>query len=471
MTDSEPQAQNFFGPDGPIARRLPDFEARPQQIELAAAVDEALTNRRHLVAEAGTGTGKSFAYLVPAAVHAEKRQGEGPIIISTRTIALQEQLEHKDLPFLHAVLPMEWSSVTAIGRNNYLCLRRMHLAMREQGMFEGPERQEHLQRIVDWSTRAVDGTRQELETPPLPEVWEEVQAEHGNCLHRACKHYDRCYWQRSRRRMQTAQVLIVNHSLYFADLALRIAGASFLPPHRVVIFDEAHHLERTATESLGLRLSHSTVLWHLRRLHKRRSDRSLLAQNGSPAARVFWEEARQISEAFFDELDSRLRNNDDDRGGLALHDEQIDEPLSHILGQLAQEVATAAGRTDEVELRMELQARAKGLDSLCATVRALCRPTEIETPLVRWLEPGRRGPQLCAAPLDVSSALREHLFENGPTSVLLSATVGTGDDPEFTWFRRKLGLDDARTSKSRCPIRAARATRSASRWPTARCDT
>ena len=203
---------------------------------------KALRERRHLIAEAGTGTGKSFAYLLPAALYADSHQGEGPVVISTRTIALQEQLEHKDLPFLHAVLPFEWSSVTAIGRNNYLCLRRMHQAEREQNLFEDPERHAHLRRIVDWSMSTKEGTRQELDFPPRPEVWEAVQAEHGNCLQRACKHFNQCHWQRARRRMQTAQVLVVNHALYFADLALRIAGASYLPAHRAVIFDEAHHL-------------------------------------------------------------------------------------------------------------------------------------------------------------------------------------------------------------------------------------
>ena len=232
----------LLGPGGPIARRLPYFEVRAQQLEFSEAVTKALRERRHLIAEAGTGTGKSFAYLLPAALYADSHQGEGPVVISTRTIALQEQLEHKDLPFLHAVLPFEWSSVTAIGRNNYLCLRRMHQAEREQNLFEDPERHAHLRRIVDWSMSTKEGTRQELDFPPRPEVWEAVQAEHGNCLQRACKHFNQCHWQRARRRMQTAQVLVVNHALYFADLALRIAGASYLPAHRAVIFDEAHHL-------------------------------------------------------------------------------------------------------------------------------------------------------------------------------------------------------------------------------------
>ena len=451
MTD-ERSVQALLGPQGPIARRLVDFEVRPQQVELAAAVERALRDRRHLIAEAGTGTGKSFAYLLPAAVHADTHQGEGPVIVSTRTIALQEQLEHKDLPFLHAVLPFEWSSVTAIGRNNYVCLRRMQLAEREQHLLEDPERGDQLRKIVDWSLTTNEGTKQDLPFPPLPEVWEEVQAEHGNCLQRACKHYDRCHWQRARRRMQTAQVLVVNHALYFADLALRMAGASYLPAHRVVIFDEAHHLERVATESLGLRVGRTTIGWHLRRIHGRRSERSLLARHGNAVARQLWEEAHQHNEAFFADLDDRLRASGKS-DGLPLHDDALDEPLTPVLRALSTELANAAIRTEQVDARMELQSRANGLDSLCAVLRSLCVPNPAApTAMVRWLEPGRHGPQLCGAPLDVSQTLRQHLFGGGATAILTSATLGTGDDATFGWLRRQLGLDQTDTLRVGSPF-------------------
>lgn len=493
MSDAPLEVRDLLGSGGPIARRLPDFEVRPQQLDLAVAVASAFERGRHLIAEAGTGTGKSFAYLLPAALHADRHQGDGPVVISTRTIALQEQLEKKDLPFLHAVLPFEWSSVTAIGRNNYLCLRRMHQAERNQELFEDPERHDQLRRIVDWSLSASDGTRQELPFPPRPEVWEEVQAEHGNCLQRACKHYDACYWQRARRRMQTAQVLVVNHALYFADLALRIAGASYLPAHRVVVFDEAHHLEQTATQSLGLRIARTTVGWHLQRIHRRRGDRTLLARHGSGAAKLLWEEAHQLAESFFDGLQERLHAGRGD--GVALHDEPVEDGLSPILRALSGELAAAAIRTDKVDTQMELQARANGLDALCATMRALCVPNpNAETPLVRWLEPSRRGAVLCGAPLDVSATLRRHLFGGGVTAVLTSATLATsaqvagaqapaggdrdigvevvdgdgrreaspaapGDAPEFRWLREQLGIDDAETLQVGSPFDYDRAVR------------
>lgn len=450
--DAEPGVRTLLGPEGPIARRLPEFEPRPQQVELATAIERALQQRRHLIAEAGTGVGKSFAYLLPAVVHADQHQGEGPIVVSTRTIALQEQLEQKDLPFLHAVLPFEWSSVTALGRNNYLCLRRLHLAEREQHLFEDPGRHDQLRRIVDWSLTTREGTRQDLAFAPDAEVWEEVQAEHGNCLQRACKHYDHCHWQRAKRRMQTAQVLVVNHALYFADLALRIAGASYLPPHRVVVFDEAHHLERVATESLGLRVGPGTIGWHLRRLHARRSERSLLSRHGTPVARLLWEEARQHNEGFFASIDERLRRSGA-REGTTLRDESLEEPLTPVLRALSTELARAAVGIEQVDARMELQARANGLDALCAMLRALCvHNPAAATPLVRWIEPGRHGAALCGAPLDVSATLRQHLWSGGATAILTSATLATGADDDFRWLRGRLGLDDADTARLGSPF-------------------
>ena len=229
------RSAEYLGPGGIVAARLQDYEERPEQLHLAEAVERALAERRHLVAEAGTGIGKSFAYLLPAVLHADTHQGQGPIVISTRTIALQEQLVQKDLPFLRAAMPLEWSTVTAVGRNNYLCMRRMHLAHREQGLFDDPERRGHLQRVVDWSVTTREGTRMDLPTPAPPEVWEAVQAEHGNCLNRACPHYDPCHYQRSRAGACTSadKSSIVNHSLYIADVALRMAGVrTTCPPHR-----------------------------------------------------------------------------------------------------------------------------------------------------------------------------------------------------------------------------------------------
>src|SRR5262249_3213968 len=325
-------------------------------------------------------------------------------------------------------------------RNNYVCLRRMHLAEREQRLLADPARKEQLAAIVDWSLKTREGTRMDLPFPPLPDVWEEVQAEQGNCLQKACKWYEPCHWQRARRRMHGAQVLVVNHALYFADLALRLLGATFLPAHSVVVFDEAHHLERVATESLGLRLSATKVAWHLRRLHGRRSDHSLPARQGTRQARLLHDELRARNDAFFADLEQRLGRGSD---GVSLGDEVLAEPLSKPLDLLAAELSACSARATEVDVRMELQARPDGPARPAAGVRRRCAPPTTSVPYVRWLERARAGAVLCGAPLDVSRTLREELFSSGLVAVLTSATLGPGDDADFGWFRRQLGLDGA----------------------------
>lgn len=440
---------DLLGPDGAVARRLEEFEERAEQVQLSEAVERCLGERQHLLAEAGTGIGKSFAYLLPAVLHASENRGAGPVVISTRTIALQQQLELKDIPFLQAVLPIEWSAVTVVGRNNYLCLRRMDLARRERGiLFPDPSRAEQLQGIVEWSLTTSEGTRMSLPKQVDYEVWDEVKAEHGNCLHKACPHYDPCHYQRSRRRLGSADILIVNHSLYMADVALRMAGANYLPPHQVVIFDEAHHLERVATESLGLRISQRSVEWQLRRLHPKNARRSLLVRFGSAQAKTLVGQVRMIAEDFFDDLQFRLEQRHQDT--LALGDTTLDMEFAGLLEELGDEIARCCVQIDDLSMRTEMLARASGITALAITLRNLCGPAHHN--IVRWIERGRKRPELRSAPLDVSEALRSFVFSGERTAVLMSATMDSGS-PDFSWMRRRLGIDKAETLRLGSPFR------------------
>jgi len=441
-------ARELLGRDGQVGRRLQHYEERPQQIELANAIESALSGHRHLVAEAGTGIGKSFAYLIPAVLHALQHRAAGPVVISTRTIALQQQLEHKDVPFLQAVLPLEFAAVTALGRNNYLCLRRLGLARREQGaLFRDAALAEDLDLVTRWSLATREGTRQDLPRPVDPQVWDEVQAERGNCLHKACPHYEPCHYQRGRRRMGAAQVLIVNHALYMADVALRMAGARYLPPHRVAVFDEAHHLERAATDHLGLRLTPGTVRWHLRRLHARHSANGLLARHGTDRARLLARAVEDAADAFFGQLEASLLRTHEPRLGLG--EAPLDDILTEPLSALARELAGCAAAIEDVSLRTEMLARANGFDGLAATAAAVCRGG---SGMVRWIERTRAGAELHCAPLEVASALRQHVFGSLSSAVLVSATLGPGDDSTFAWLRQRLGLDDADTLRVGSPF-------------------
>ncbi len=441
---------SLLGRDGRVAQRLQDYEERPQQLAMARAIEGALAAGEHLVAEAGTGVGKSFAYLVPAILHALRNRGAGPVVVSTRTIALQQQLEQKDAPFLQAVLPLEFTAVTALGRSNYVCLRRLDLARREQrALFQDAALGEDLDLIAQWSLTTRDGTRQELPRPVQQAVWDEVQAERGNCLNKACPHYERCPYQRGRRRMASAQVLIVNHALYMADIALRMAGARYLPAHRVAIFDEAHHLERVASEHLGLRLSPSNVRWHLRRLHPRHTERSLLTRYGSDRARFQVRQVEESADAFFGSLEARLADRRE--GQVPLDQEPLQDQLSDPLLSLTQELGACAAAIEDVSTRTEMLARAQGLDGLRAAASALCRGGDPST--VRWIERARAGPELHCAPLEVAPVLRQHLFGALGSAILVSATLGPGDDGEFAWLRHRLGIESARTLRVGSPFR------------------
>jgi ATP-dependent DNA helicase DinG len=274
---------DILGPGGRVAARLPNYEARDPQLRMAQAVWEALRQGHHLVAEAGTGVGKSFAYLVPAvlAVTADQEAGEHPppgpdvsrrespkdkapadgkrlrrVVVSTHTISLQEQLMRKDLPLLNSVIPREFTAILGKGRGNYISLRRLRTAVgRASSLLAYDEQLEQLGSIDAWSRDTADGSLSDLPFRPQPAVWDEVASDSGNCLGRECPHYGDCYYFRARRRMQNAQILVVNHALLCSDLALRRVGASLLPDYDALILDEAHTLEDVAGDHFGLRVT------------------------------------------------------------------------------------------------------------------------------------------------------------------------------------------------------------------------
>src|SRR4051812_20941065 len=256
--------ESILGPGGAIARRLGDrYEHRPEQLEMAAAVEDAFANSHHLLVEAGTGVGKSFAYLIPAidwAIRNKKR-----VVISTHTISLQEQLIDKDIPLIQSVYPDEFTAVLVKGRGNYLCQRRLGQTRARQGMMFDDQRQlESLWAIEEWAQETNDGSLADLPQLPLPEVWDKVAAEHGNCLGKRCQFYEHCFWQAAKRRMQSGNILVTNHALFFSDLALRVAGVNYLPKYDVVILDEAHTVEAVAGDHFGLKFSESGLRYQLR---------------------------------------------------------------------------------------------------------------------------------------------------------------------------------------------------------------
>jgi len=445
--------QNFLSDAGPVARRLDRFELRPQQVEMAAAVERAFTEGRHLVVEAGTGVGKSFAYLIPAIqqVVAHKKK----VLISTHTISLQEQLINKDIPFLRAVCGEEFSAVLCKGRSNYFCMRRAEQASRKAyNLFTDRKLVDDLHMIEDWAQDTKDGSLSDLPRQPAWQVWDKVCAEHGNCLGRRCRYYEPCFYQASRRRITNGQVLVCNHAMFFADLALRRLGASILPDYHFVVLDEAHTIEAVASDHFGISISEAAVRHLLTSLFVERTQRGFLAtldKLDALAAMQAVGAAGKACDGMFEDLDrwrrdrgpknGRIKEKNIVENQLAAGMEDLAKALRGLQGQLNALAAdrqlppveddSAAGQHDpelyELEKdRFELNSYLQRCNTLAVSAKALC---DQELPdSVYWLEsPGHSTRRLkwTCSPVNVAPHLKANLFDGKATVVLTSATLAT----------------------------------------------
>jgi len=463
ISDSDPAETSvgLFAPDGALAgafvARSGDahaFEARPQQLDMARAVDRALSSGRHALIEAGTGVGKSFAYLVPALRWA--MENDARVAVATSTIALQEQLVRRDLPLLASALPFDVRYALVKGRGNYLCLRRLDRALEVGAKLFADEASDQLLAIRNWAGTTTDGSRQDLPFQPLASVWQGVQAERGNCLGRACRHYERCPYQRSRRGAHDAQLLVLNHHVLMADLALRRRGSGFLPELDAVIIDEAHDLEDTAAEHLGVRVSARGVQTQLGRLWSAGRRKGLLAGHPDSRLRLAVEGARNAARVFFGETQALLGTGGV-RAAMLPTGAHLPDALSPRLAELASMLLKAA-RSADAETALEIGARARGIRELAEGLAAVARD-ELDDQ-VRWGEVGARGQiALHSAPVEVGPLLSEVLFEAHHAVILTSATLSAGRPPAFDFLRRRLGVPDGDEVEIGSPFDYARQAR------------
>jgi ATP-dependent DNA helicase DinG len=454
---------DILGPDGRIAAQMPDFESRPQQLEMADAVADAIRNRHHLMVEAGTGVGKSFAYLIPA-IQAVAKDPNCRVVVSTHTINLQEQLLRKDIPFLQSVMPETFRAVLVKGRANYLSLRRLRVAqIRAGGLFADRIEEQQLARIGRWSRKTIDGSRSDLDFQPSPPVWDVVESDHGNCLGRKCVDYRSCFYFKARRSISGAEILIVNHALFFSDLALRRAGGALLPDYQVAVFDEAHTLEDVAADHMGLQVSQGAIDYLLSRLHTS-SGHGLLASHGTRESQQQVVAVRQASEQFFGTLRDWTDKRRSTNGKGPANEIRVREPgivanfLSEELAKLGGAVTQIAKRITNEEEQIEFTSVADRAQSLALALRDW-----IEQNLggqVYWLE--RRGDRkmrlaLASAPIDVGEALKQHLYEKVPTIVMTSATLSASAHPSdkgrgFAHIQKRLGLADCEVRQLGSPF-------------------
>ncbi len=454
----------ILGPDGVIARRMNRYESRPQQLHMAEAVAEAIAEPHHLMVEAGTGVGKSFAYLVPAIEAAIAGGKEHKVIVSTHTISLQEQLIKKDIPFLRSVMPAEFSAVLVKGRSNYLSLRRLRVAQQRAGtLLADPVSGRQLQQIGKWSRQTQDGSKSDLDFQPRSDVWDLVESDSGNCLGRQCIDHPKCFYFKARKALFGAHVLIVNHALFFSDLAVRRHGGSFLPDYKTVIFDEAHTLEDVASEHMGLKIGRGSIDYLLNKLHHQRTHRGLLASLGTGEAQRQVETTRQAAEQFFRTIQDWMARQPRPsfRGGsprpasdtLRVREPNIaGDPLSEELIKLASRV-TETAKNFEDEARIEYTSIA---DRCLVIAQELRQWLGQELPgQVYWIETGGADGQrlsLASAPIDVGPVLREFLFERVPSVILTSATLSIGGRNGFGFFQERLGLSETKTLQLGSPF-------------------
>ncbi len=409
---------------------------------MAEAVAAAFEAGEHLLVEAGTGVGKSFAYLVPAIERAVKHDQR--VVISTHTIALQEQLVHKDIPFLAAALPDEFTAVLVKGRSNYLGLRRMKRAFeRQQTLFTAKGDMLDLQRIVEWSKQTEDGSLADLSPRPHPTVWNEVASEHGNCLGRRCPEYKKCFYQQARRQAREAQLLIVNHALLCADLALRMQETKLLPDYHLVVLDEAHRLEDVAGDHLGLSLSDSQVRYLLDRLYSERTQRGFLTPYGQKPDLQAVQHARQAAEALFRGLTVWQAQYGKANGRL-VEPPAVQNTLSEALRLVAARLTKLKPKISDEGEQAEVSAFINRAEELAAVTESLLT---FGTPdWVYWIEVAerrRRQVTLNSRPIEVGPLLAKLLFERAKSVVLTSATLNTGPQDNFAYLRQRLGVEKA----------------------------
>jgi len=439
----EREIHEMFSEAGKLSQAS-NFEYRPEQQQMATAVARTLEKGRQIVIEAGTGVGKSLAYLVPAVLHSIRTKRKA--VISTHTIALQEQLIFKDIPLVQKLVPEEFDAILLKGRQNFLCTTRLARAVGQSGDLFTPEQRSELERIREWSQTTKDGSLSDFLEQPDPAVWEEVRSEQHLCTPKSCGPQSGCFYQALRRRVGQAHVVVLNHALFFTllgaveDAENRTGGLLFA--NDFVIFDEAHTIEEVASRHIGMEVSQLGLRRVMQRLYNPRSKKGLfqMLKNGPacravadmlPAADGFFEAVAR-SCTFKKGREFRVRESGLVDGG----------DVCTTLGKLGELVLGEAAKCKDETGAAELQDAARKLRASRAAINdflALEQPDH-----VYWVEQTGRREQFCslrAAPVDLADALRRLLFREGACTVLTSATLSVGT-PDLNYFRCRVGAEE-----------------------------
>jgi len=424
-----PSMEQIFGPGGFLERSMIGaYEHRPAQLQMAEAVHDAFQKHHHSVVEAGTGTGKTLAYLLPAICSGRR------VVISTATKSLQEQLYQKDVPFLQKHFAPNLKVAVMKGRSNFLCLSKMH-ALADQPMLKGMEEVDAFRQIRGWSNLTETGDRAELTfLPDDSELWSRIDARRDTCTGKKCPEFEKCFLTQMQNRAKEADLIIVNHHLFFADLALKQDDfGSILPEYSSVVFDEAHEMEDVASDYFGQQISN----YRFEELARDADHAMRLTKTGSPTLLRRTQRIREKSRAFFDSFpprDGRFPFTRQEREAFLEQNREGYDALLNACKAMETEFAALTQKPEELtrigrrsfEVRQELSFLFESN----------------EKNYVYWFERRNKGVFLAATPIDISQILREKLFESFDTVILTSATLTVAG--RFEFIRQRLGLDHAK---------------------------
>ncbi len=434
------QINDIFRKGGRLSSQLSGYEYRRIQLKMAEIVEKALSEKHHLLVEAGTGTGKSLAYLAPSIIWTVENKKR--MAISTYTKTLQQQLIHKDLPLLKKTLGIDFRYSLCLGGNNYLCLRRYAQATLE-GLFTKPTVRKQIKKIATWARNSKAGLKSELTFVPDGTIWSEINREADLCLGDKCSFRESCYYNRARKAWAQTQILIVNHHLYMANLC---AEEKVLPEFEAVIFDEAHNLEEVATSYLGIEISNNKIKFFLNSLFNPTIEKGLIRRLKGTAPEKKDQimnavaEVRVANNIFFDNLLTKVGNRSvSSRLEPDFLENLLEEPLSSLEKLLKEEISNVQGDEKKKELRAFVH-RCQGINLDLKTILQQKIAHQ-----VYWVEVIKRKRtiriSLHMTPLNIAEEFREKVLKIKDTAILTSATLSVADSFEF--IRNRLGIEEA----------------------------
>ena len=442
-TDFVERVGSIFSKDG-LLSKAKNFEFRPEQREMAVAVAKTLEEERHLVVEAGTGVGKSLAYLVPAILFALEQHKKA--IVSTHTINLQEQLVHKDIPILKKILPVEFEAALLKGRHNYLCPRRLERALQQGNELFTTTEQAELTRLAEWARTTRDGSLSDLALEPDPKVWAQISSEPHICTTKTCGQRADCFYQQARKRILAADVIVINHTLLFMLLGSpdeqQERESGFLFPNDFIIFDEAHTIEQTASRQVGIGVSEYGLRSTIQRLYNARTKKGLFTFTRDATGVKLVGSLIEDVDFFFRSVEGRC----DFRKGREFRVREPDLVAGTITGRLLAlqaRIAEVAKQADDEFLKAELQDLGRRIRDARDGIEIFLSHSADQH--VYWVERTGKTSQflsLNAAPIDIAPVLRRMLFREDCSSVMTSATLAVGR-PDLAYFRKRVGAGDA----------------------------